>query len=378
MTLSLHGNGTSRIKEIDGWRAISVLLVIFHHLGAFKFASKTASVPIVKTIAQYAGPLGVETFFVISGFVICRMLMAEEQKTGWVSLKGFYFRRVFRILPALGLYLVTCSVLLALGCIRDRWIAVFWAALFLFDLSRVPMSWFFGHTWSLAIEEQFYIIFPSLWVFLRRRWRSRVILALFFLCVLWNVEAVAKSPHVILVASGPPGFAGICCGILMAIHEKRARSIAKFVPGVFVGLGGLMLILRPIRGFDWRSAIYESLVVPPVIALVLLFSMERGVLLRRVLRSRSMQAIGVASYGIYLWQQLFTAPMDTYSREGAAIPWLWPLSILIVAGSYFWIEKPAIRFGQSLSKAAKQRAYREQLKVEVPQSVELGQELSDL
>jgi peptidoglycan/LPS O-acetylase OafA/YrhL len=375
VTTSLQDSGTSRIKEIDGWRAISVLLVIFHHLGAFKFKSLTSSVPMATTIAHYAGPLGVETFFVISGFVICRMLMAEEQKTGWVSLKGFYFRRVFRILPALWLYLVTCGVLLALGCIRDRWIAFFWASLFLFDLSRVPMSWFFGHTWSLAIEEQFYIIFPSLWVLVRKRWRSRVILALFVLCVLWNIEAVATSPHVILVASGPPGFAGICCGVLMAIHEQRARSIAKLVPGVVVALGGCMLILRPITSFDWRSAIYDGLVVPPVIALVLLFSMERGELLRRVLRSRVMQAIGVASYGIYLWQQLFTAPSDTFAKGGTVIPWLWPVLMLIVASSYFWIEKPAIRFGQLLSKRAKQNGSREQLKVEVRQGVEVNQEI---
>lgn len=333
---------------------------------------------MAKTIAQYAGPLGVETFFVISGFVICRMLIAEEQKTGWVSLKGFYLRRVFRILPALWLYLVTCGVLLILGWIRDRWIAFFWAALFLFDLSRVPMSWFFGHTWSLAIEEQFYIAFPSLWIVLRKSWRSRVFLALFFLCVLWNVEAVATSPHVVLVASGPPGFAGICCGVLIAIHEKRARSIAKLVPGFIVGLGGCVLLVRPITSFDWRSAIYESLVVPPVIALVLLFSLERGELLRRFLRSRIMQAIGVASYGIYLWQQLFTASMDRYSKGGAAIPWLWPVLMLVVAGSYFCIEKPAIRFGQSLSKRAKQNAGREQLKTEARQGLELNQELADI
>lgn len=376
MTTPIQDTGTSRIKEIDGWRAISVLLVIFHHLGAFKFKGLMSSVPMGENIAHYAGPLGVETFFVISGFVICRMLMAEEQKTGWVSLKGFYFRRMFRILPALWLYLVTCGVLLALGCIRDRWIAFFWAGLFLFDLSRVPMSWFFGHTWSLAIEEQFYIVFPTLWVLLRRRWRSRVFLALFFVCVIWNVEAVATSPHVILVANGPPGFAGICCGVLMAIHEKRARSLAKLVPGFLVGLGGCMLILRPVTSFDWRSAIYDALVVPSVIALLLLFSMERGEILRKFLRSGVMQAIGVTSYGIYLWQQLFTAPIDTYSKGGAAISWLSPVGMLIVAGSYLWIEKPAIQFGHSLSKRAKEIAGRKHLKVS--QAVELNRELADI
>lgn len=378
MTSQFQDNNTSRVKEIDGWRAVSVLLVIFHHLGAFKFKSLTSSVPMAGTIANYAGPLGVETFFVISGFVICRMLIAEEQKTGWVSLKGFYFRRVFRILPALWLYLVTCGVLLALGCIRDRWIAFFWAALFLFDLSRVPMSWSFGHTWSLAIEEQFYIVFPSMWVLLRRQWRPRVFLALFFVCVLWNVEAVATSPHVILVASGPPGFAGICCGVLMAIHEGRARSLAKLVPGFVVALGGCMLILRPITSFDWRSAIYESLVVPPAIALVLLFSMERGDLLRRFLRSRVMQAIGVTSYGVYLWQQLFTAPVETYSKAGAFLPWLWPVGMLIVGSSYVLIEKPAIRRGHSLSKRAKEIEHRRQLKPAMRQGGELKRKVADV
>ena len=378
MKIPQQDSDTGRIKEVDGWRAVSVLLVIFHHLCAFKFKALTSSVPRAETVAQYAGPLGVETFFVISGFVICRMLISEEQQTGWVSLKGFYFRRIFRILPALWVYLITCGLLLAVGCIRDRWIAFFWAALFLFDLSRVPMSWFFGHTWSLAIEEQFYILFPSLWVLVRRQWRSGFFLALFLGCILWNIEAVITSPHVVLVATGPPGFAGICCGVLMAIHEKRARSIAKLVPGLLVTLAGCMLILRPLTSFDWRSAIYDGLVVPPLIALLLLFSMERGQLLRRFLRSRVMQALGVSSYGIYLWQQLFTAPMDFYSARARVIGWLWPAAILIVASSYRFIEKPAIRFGHALSKRAKQDAVRKRLKLAANQKVGLAQELADL
>jgi peptidoglycan/LPS O-acetylase OafA/YrhL len=267
-------------------------------------------------------------------------------------------------------------VLLALGLIHDRWIAFFWAGLFLFDLSRVPMSWFFGHTWSLAIEEQFYIIFPSLWVALRKQWRSKVFWALFFFCVLWNIEAVATSPHVVLVATGPPGFAGICGGVLMAIHEKRFRSIAKRVPGLVVALAGCMLIIRPITSFDWRSAIYESLVVPPAIALILLFSMERGELLRRFLTSRVMQAIGVTSYGIYLWQQLFTAPSEFLTKEGTAIAWLWPVGLLIIAGSYRFVEKPAIRFGHSLSKRAKESDRRKEGKLEMRDGISLNQEVS--
>ena len=305
------------------------------------------------------------------------MLISEEENDRGYA-EGFYLRRVFRIVPALCVNLLTCGVLLAIGYIRDRAIAFYWAAFFLFDLSRVPMSWFFGHTWSLAIEEQFYIVFPSLWVLVRKQWRPWFFLALFFVCVLWNIEAVASSPHVVLVATGPPGFAGICCGVLMAIHEKRARRYAKLIPAFVVVLAGGMLILRPITSFDWRSAVYDSLVVPTVIALVLLFSMERGEVLRHFLRSRVMQALGVTSYGIYLWQQLFTAPVNEYSARGLPIAYLWPAAILIVASSYWLIERPAIRYGHALSRQAKQESAGKRPQSPTIEVAEFGPEVADL
>ncbi len=150
------------------------------------------------------------------------------------------------------------------------------------------------------------------------------------------------------------GFICISCGVLMATHEVRARQLASRVPALAVALIALTLFLHPVDSNSWRGALYESLLVPPAISLVLLFSLERGPWLRAVLCSKPFQAVGVTSYGIYLWQQFFTVRERCFLFGSHVAPLLLPLLFFVVPLSSFLIEKPAMRYGRSLSQRARE------------------------
>jgi peptidoglycan/LPS O-acetylase OafA/YrhL len=351
--LVLEDSREGRLRELDGWRAVSVLLVIVHHIGGYQHARTLSHFPGPASVVHYCGPLGVKIFFLISGFVICRLLISEELRYGSVSLKAFYYRRIFRILPALYFYLGVVSLLLWLGLIHESRRAVFDGALFLHDIhlvSLVPQSWFVGHTWSLAVEEQFYLLFPTMWVWTPRAWRGRVFLGVFFLCAAWNLSMLYTGWDAVISSDTRAGFACIACGVLLAIHEARVRPFVNDVPAFVVALAALTLLVHPVGSNSWEAALYECLLVPPAIGLVLLFSIGRGAWLRAFLRSKPVQAVGLTSYGIYLWQQLFTAPTRYFVGHGRFILLLLPLLCLIVPLSYFLIEKPAMRYGKFLSQ----------------------------
>jgi peptidoglycan/LPS O-acetylase OafA/YrhL len=342
-----------RLRELDGWRAMSVLLVVFYHIAWFQHRPFVMRFPGLGHVIYYCGPLGVKVFFVISGFVICRLLILEDLRYGSVSLKSFYYRRVFRILPPLFTYLGALSLLLGAGLIHEHWKAISYGAFFLYDLSAAPPGWFVGHTWSLAVEEQFYLIFPALWIFAPRRWRSQVFFGVFLLCALWNLPGLHTGWDAFILSDARQGFACISCGVLLAIHERRVRAMSAKVPAFIVALVGLLLLMHPAGTHGWQAGLYEGLLVPPAIGLVLSFSLVRGHALRTFLCSKPVQAVGLTSYGIYLWQQLFTAPGIYLVGAGEMIPLLLPALALIVPMSYFLIEKPAIRFGKFLSRRAR-------------------------
>jgi peptidoglycan/LPS O-acetylase OafA/YrhL len=333
-----------------------VLLVIVHHVAGFQYPQLIAHGPGFARWVQYCGPLGVKVFFVISGFVICRLLIKEESAYGSVSLKGFYCRRIFRILPPFYLYLGAIALLLVFGLIQEQWKQVISAAAFFRDVELGSQTWFVGHAWSLAVEEQFYLLFPSIWILTRKEFRGRTFLGIFILCVLWNLSLAFIGWNSLVLTNTRTGFACIACGVLLAIYEARVRTIARATPAIVVAAVAAMLLLHPAGSENVGAAVYEGIVVPPAIGLLLLFSLDRGKWLRSFLCSRPVQAIGLTSYGIYLWQELFTAPKNLFFGGARIIPYLSPLLCVVVAGSYFLIEKPAMAYGRVLSKRARDGA----------------------
>jgi peptidoglycan/LPS O-acetylase OafA/YrhL len=343
----------SRIPELDGWRAISVLLVIAAHFVVLHHPVVLEKHPILAPAFRSFGPLGVSVFFIISGFVICRLLMLEEEQTGSVSLKGFYYRRAFRILPPFMLYLFVLLILEFLHFIYERRFALLWSGLFLCDSNLAPRTPFIAHTWSLAVEEQFYLIFPTAWLLIPSKWRIRACFSAFLICALWGLWRIHAGPMTILVSGAPASFSCICFGVLLALCEKRARRVVSRIPSLVVLFLVLVAVIPPASAGSWQLILFGSLIYPPIVGLTLLFSVENRGWLSRFLCSPPLQKIGVMSYGAYLWQELFTASDASYAAKGFWIRNGLPLLLIVVPLSYTFIEKPAMRLGKRLSERAK-------------------------
>ena len=197
-----------RIPSLDGLRAISILLVVVGHWLSLHYRSQAA--------LSYA-ILGVRIFFIISGYLITTLLLTEHAKTLTISLRDFYVRRAYRILPAAAVFMLAVFVIYRHEL---RWYHAVAAALYLanFDPKR---PWFLGHLWSLSVEEQFYFLWPSV---LRKWYRHRV-------KILLAVVAMAPVYRIICYAlklgadeTFPAVADNLAIGCLLAILRPGSRA----------------------------------------------------------------------------------------------------------------------------------------------------------
>jgi len=145
---------STRIPSLDGLRAVAILFVLFAHC-SITFPPGLVSVNFILPLLN--GGLGVTIFFCISGFLITRLLIIEFEKTGEVSLKGFYIRRSFRILPAYWCFLLFV-VVLNVAKIQEISVPNLLSGLFfVMNYSPANVRWILQHLWSLSVEEQFYL-----------------------------------------------------------------------------------------------------------------------------------------------------------------------------------------------------------------------------
>jgi peptidoglycan/LPS O-acetylase OafA/YrhL len=340
-----------RIRELDGWRAIAASMVIVQHILSDQHAHSLSRFPLLASAIGHMGYLGVQIFFVISGFVICRLLLREEERYGFLSLKGFYIRRGFRILPPLYIYLATVALLARYGLVNVTGWQIAKAALFLVDFHSYSAPWLTGHSWSLSVEEQFYLFFPAILWLTARRWRHAVCGTICALCIAVTLVIAHRNQPIPLISTGVMGgFVCIFCGVLIGLQEKKARFLAKKAPITLILLAAAVLFLHPFGNpDDWKDALYETVAVPPLIALILLSTIERNSWVQSFLCSRPIQAVGITSYALYLWQQLFTGKSDSYHGVGHFIPFFLPALFIIIPASWFLVEKPAMRLGRRLS-----------------------------
>lgn len=284
-------------REIDGLRAIAVLPVIWFHT---EFAGLSG------------GFLGVDVFFVISGFLITGILL-NEIENGSFSVLGFYERRARRILPALFAVVLTTVpfawVLLDPPAFADyaRSIAAvalfvsnvhFWENVNYFgpDVAQMPLL----HIWSLAVEEQFYLVFPLILLLFRRRFWGLALTFLFLLAALslalsewgWRNE-----PDVNFFFTFSR-FWELLAGAIAALLARHAMVRAN---GALAMLG-LALILGSMVVFDETTPVPSLYALVPVLGsvLVLLFG-QSGTFVARLLSLRWMVGVGLVSYSAYLW-----------------------------------------------------------------------------
>jgi peptidoglycan/LPS O-acetylase OafA/YrhL len=340
---------SGRIDVLDGWRTISVLLVIFSHLVLqssigishhSNFLARKIYIPLFEGL----GYVGVDIFFVISGFVICRGFIHESEAFNRISLSAFYVRRSFRILPPLIIYVVTVFALSLFNVVDRDAQSVVRALTF---TCNIPIGscggWLGGHTWSLSVEEQFYLVIPLVFAaFSSYRGMALTGIAIALPIIVLIVDLVGHSG----VAKFLSDFCAVGVGVACALNERRVRDLVQSSPQwLFYGaLAGIVVLARLHNTRLWTVA---TVVLAIVIAYSLFTSMKNDSLVGRWLSARPMLTVGRASYGLYLWQQLATSPFP-----GAGVGF-YTFSLascfLLVLASYTWIERPLIRIGAAIS-----------------------------
>jgi peptidoglycan/LPS O-acetylase OafA/YrhL len=294
----------------------------------------------------------VVVFFVISGFLITRLMLSERAKSGYVSLRLFYARRALRLFPAAYTFIACVSLLWAAGILHlhsgDIWHAVTYTVNF-----APERSWQIGHLWSLSVEEQFYLIWPCTFVLLGPRRAVGAAVAAVLL------GPVARSGAWLLLRGTPyrdlemfPMVAdSIAMGCLLAMVgrwlERKSWYLQLFRPVYSAGLLALVLLTNRYMGYTVVS-VFGSTVINASLAVLI----HRSVYCSRDWIARGLNwepvaFIGVLSYSLYLWQQLFLN-----RSSGAwinAFPQNLALAVATALGSYFLLEKPLLKLRHRLS-----------------------------
>lgn len=345
---------SQRIQHIDVWRFIGVSLVIQSHLFIFStLGALTQIYPFLRRLGRF-GELGVLIFFFISGFVICQGLMKEQASTSTVSMKAFYVRRVLRILPPLWLYLTVLALLAARNFINITPEQITNSGLFLCNLDfSGGCSRFAGHTWSLAYEEQFYLLFPLIFFMLPLVARPKLLMIVVGLMILASVSLRVSGANwiadylmnTIFLLSGCT--AALYWHSLSGVMHRMSMKCWILVAAVLVICVGLL----PFPAVEY----VKTVLYPPLICLLVLGTPLANSKIRAFFQNPTISYLGKISYTVYLWQQLANAPYPAISS------WWTPVFILgvwlLAHFSYKYFERPLMGVAIRWSECIKQRKF---------------------
>lgn len=326
-------------SEIDGLRAVAVLPVILFHAGFSVFSG---------------GYVGVDIFFVISGYLITSILVSELEQ-GTFSIARFYERRARRILPALFFVMLACIPFAYMWMLPSQLkdfaqslvAVVFFASNILFwqetgyfaaDSELKPLL----HTWSLAVEEQYYLLFPIFLLLAWRFGRSRVlwsivaIAAVSLLLAEWGWRNAPDANFYLAPTRAWELLAGSICAFLTVNRTLKSNNVLSAI--------GLTAIVFAIFGFDENTPFPSVYALVPVVgtSLIILFG-GQGTWVAKLLSMRGFVGIGLISYSAYLWHQpLFAfARLRSLTEPSHSLMGALAVAALVMAwATWRWIEQP--------------------------------------
>lgn len=324
--------GTQYRPEIDGLRAVAVVAVILFHTNL--------------GIAT-GGYVGVDVFFVISGYLISSIILRELGQKRFTFV-GFYERRIRRIFPALFVVLAATTVAAwfilppnqlqtyAQSLVATTGFAAnvfFWlkSGYFGGDAELFPLT----HMWSLSVEEQYYVLFPvvALIAARGRKWFMDAVMGVGLVVSLWLCLNYAPREQMMAFFLTPMRAWELLFGVFIAMHETRWRAALtgrRFV-GPALELAAVAMILVPVVVYDSATPFPGWTAVPPVLGSALLILLSRpDTLVGRVLASRPFVLVGLMSYSAYLWHQ----PLYALSRMQGFAGHGWPAYAVLIAATF--------------------------------------------
>lgn len=346
------------LAELDGLRGISILLVYLHHL----------YYPLMP-----GGFLGVDIFFVLSGFLITSLLVEEWSRKGSISLKDFYIRRALRLMPALlfliliigGLALAFPSSRRAIETYQGIWLTLSYASNWLYAFGYYSANNPLGITWSLAIEEQFYLTWPLLLSFvfrfkLGRRWVLYLLALLIGLISLHRGMLVEQGALIfrLYYASDTRAdmlligcFTGLLISWNLLPHNRRLEILIKSLAAVGVIFLGYLAGTASWTdlGLYLRGYTLVALSIALILTVVIIWPPKFALL---ILRFAPLVWIGRVSYGLYLWHW----PVREFIYQRRILPASFAelmtavvLSLLFTTLSYYVVEKRFLRWKKRFS-----------------------------
>lgn len=337
--------GVVRRPGLDVIRGLAVALVLLRHSFAPTFPN--------------AGITGVVLFFALSGYLITGVLSSEMKRRGRVSFRRFYRNRLIRLYPALlALLAIFVAVELSTDLLDDRakvWRSFWGAVTYTTDIWTDGLSAAVSHLWTLAIEEQFYLLWPVVLVFALRRRRVGTTLLVGTVVVLvacWSVIR-ANSSQVQVVYVYPTSWAVIMLiGAAGHLYRDRLRRVLSGRVGQATALVAVATVIALTFLPESKNRPWLYLVVGPVIgvcAVLMILQAERWSTLPAVLAP--LRVLGLVSYAAYLWNfpivRWLTAANDgvlDWPQRWATIP----LTVLAATLSWWLVEKPFVRYRQRL------------------------------
>lgn len=335
-------------KEIDGLRGIAVLGVIIYHVEFFYKDIKFLS----------GGFLGVDIFFVISGYLITLLILKEFLSTNAFSLKNFFFRRAKRILPALFLMIFTTIFFAWFYLIPKSFLeysnsiisSIFFYSNYFFyfqDLlysSEESLLKPLLHTWSLAVEEQFYIIFPLIMILFFKYIKKNILIFFSFFLISSFVVSL-----LITYNNSALGFYSnfsrlweILFGSLLAVFEIKNKKF-NFKYENFLPYFGIFLILISYLLFNKYTLHPSYLTLAPILGVFFIIHyIKKDQNIYKILTFKPLSKIGLWSYSLYLWHY----PIFAFARNrGKVLSDFDKLELILLTFflsliSYYFIEKP--------------------------------------
>jgi peptidoglycan/LPS O-acetylase OafA/YrhL len=341
----------NHLASLDGLRALSILLVIFSHsTGAIGIANWTY-------LFVYLGHLGVSIFFVISGLLISWLMIREREATGSLSLRDFYIRRALRILPVFWLFLLCVIGLRSAHVIEIGRIDTLRAFTFTRNyplwVHGQEYSWWLDHAWSLSLEEQFYLIWPSLFAYLSRTGSRYFAVATALAGPALRVGSYFLLPSMRGYGRGmfhtSIDILMMGCVAAFVLDSPRWRERLKKIPANPVVLASFVFLfglepyllghLRPhTLGNSLADVFMPTFEGGMIAACVVVLVSGAGGMVRAALNTPVAMHFGRISYGLYLWQQFFLHPFEVPGVR--SLLWRWPAIYLIAICSFNFLEKP--------------------------------------
>ena len=347
------------IKGFDGLRCYSILLVVITHLGVANYF-KEDSYLREHVFYFFSGSAGVNIFFAISGFLITNLILYEIREKGEFNLKFFFLRRFIRLLPPVIPFYLALLLFMKMGYVRDTTIGLFASALYIFNFvpkAKVIFSSELSHTWSLAVEEQFYIIWAFSFKFLNERKRFILI----FFCLALSIVAFYVLPLLEIQIKEEqytlekvffikrwtiPAISPILLGALFAkLNFNNYKNIRNRFFGLKPGFISFIIFLSPF----YLPNILMPLVkifhgLGATLILLWIYNNQNRIIIG-ILEWFPIKYIGVISYGIYIWQGFFlrTGPNVTPKIWLHEFPFNIFLTFVVAILSYELFEKKILR-----------------------------------